>query len=158
MLTKHHFSLAACLLLASTSVFAGGVPYQQCFNAAAAKHGVPVDVLVSIAEQESGFNPKAINGANKNGSTDYGIMQINSWWLPRLAKYGVHKAADLYDPCTNIEIGAWIFAQGIKTHGWNWRGIGAYNAATDSKRLNYAEKILKRWVRRASQADTARAG
>jgi len=29
-----------------------------------------------------GFNPKAVN-YNKNGTVDYGIMQINSFWLKK---------------------------------------------------------------------------
>lgn len=36
------------------------------------------DLAVKIAQCESGMNPKAFNGNNSNGSTDSGIMQINS--------------------------------------------------------------------------------
>jgi len=123
------------------------IQYDHCFNQAAQRYQVPKEVLLAIAEQESAFNPRAVNGSNKNGSTDYGIMQINSWWIPRLKQFGVQSPDDLFDPCLNIQIGAWIFSQNISRYGWNWRGVGAYNAATDSKRLRYAEKILARWKR-----------
>lgn len=149
-------ALAGLMLFSAATWADGAAPYRACFESAAAKHGVPTDVLIAIAEQESSFNPKAINRANTNKSVDYGIMQINSWWLPKLKRFGITSHRDLFDACTNIEIGAWIFAQGIQTHGWNWRGIGAYNARTDSKRLAYAEKILRRWVRRAREDEPVR--
>ncbi len=119
------------------------IPFQQCFKEAAERQNVPSEILIAIAIQESSLNPRAIK-KNKNGSTDYGIMQINSWWLPKLEKIGIQKE-HLFDVCTNIHVGAWIFAQGIATHGWNWKGIGAYNARNDRLRMAYAEKILKRW-------------
>ena len=33
---------------------------------------------VAVARAESGGNPSAINAENSNGSTDYGLWQINS--------------------------------------------------------------------------------
>uniref|UniRef100_A0A8C9D3V7 Glycosyl hydrolases family 22 (GH22) domain-containing protein n=1 Tax=Panthera leo TaxID=9689 RepID=A0A8C9D3V7_PANLE len=39
------------------------------------------DTGVCMAEHESNFNTQAFNGKNDNGSSDYGIFQINSkWW------------------------------------------------------------------------------
>ena len=36
-------------------------------------------------------------------------MQINSSWLPILAKYGIAKS-DLLNPCVNTHVGAWVLA------------------------------------------------
>jgi hypothetical protein len=44
------------------------------FNQAEAK------TMVCIAKHESAFDPKAINTSNSNGTTDYGLYQINSIW------------------------------------------------------------------------------
>lgn len=48
-------------------------------------------LLCAVIEAESGWNPKAIN-RNINGTTDYGICQINDyWWIgedSRSAKIG----------------------------------------------------------------------
>ena len=140
--------------LATGQTLAAGSPeaYQNCFEDAAKHQGIPKDVLMAIAAQESSFNPRAVNRSNKNGTVDYGMMQINSWWLPKLRKFGIQSKEDLFDACTNIHVGAWIFAQGVAQHGWNWRGIGAYNASKDHLRLKYAEKILRHWRRIADNS------
>ncbi|XP_011282195.1 lysozyme C, milk isozyme [Felis catus] len=44
-------------------------------------HGYSLANWVCMAEHESNFNTRAFNGKNDNGSSDYGIFQINSkWW------------------------------------------------------------------------------
>uniref|UniRef100_A0A8C9KCF7 Glycosyl hydrolases family 22 (GH22) domain-containing protein n=2 Tax=Panthera tigris TaxID=9694 RepID=A0A8C9KCF7_PANTA len=44
-------------------------------------HGYSLANWVCMAEHESNFNTQAFNGKNDNGSSDYGIFQINSkWW------------------------------------------------------------------------------
>ena len=48
---------------------------------------------------------------------------------------------DLFDPCTNIDVGAWILAHNISQYGYNWTAIGAYNARSPHKRQRYALKI-----------------
>lgn len=40
-----------------------------------------IDTMVCIAKKESNLKPQAINTANKNGTKDYGIMQINTVWI-----------------------------------------------------------------------------
>lgn len=37
------------------------------------------DVVCAVIQAESGFNPKAVN-KNSNGTYDYGLCQINSFW------------------------------------------------------------------------------
>lgn len=116
---------------------------QDCWSIAARQFGVNVQVLRAIAEVESGFRATAIN-RNRNGTADIGIMQINSSWLPTLARYGVVRA-DLFDPCTNIHVGAWILSENNRRFGaTSWRAVGAYNARTDAKRLAYAIKVHRR--------------
>lgn len=117
----------------------------QCLTAAAAKHGVAYALLRSIAEQESHFNPRAVN-SNVDGSADWGLMQINSSWLPFLKKYGITQD-QLFQPCINADVGAWILADSFKRLGVTWNAVGAYNAKTPSKRYTYANRVYQKLQR-----------
>lgn len=102
-----------------------------CFEQAAAEYGVSVHLLRGIAKAESDLDPKAVNRSHlaRTGSVDLGLMQINSSWLPKLARYGITEQALLNDACLNLRVGAWILADAMNRHGADWNGVGAYNAA-----------------------------
>ncbi len=126
----------------------------QCLQQAAAKHGIAYSLLRAIAEQESRFNPRAISPPNANGSVDYGLMQINSAWLPTLAGYGVTQA-HLFQPCISADVAGWILADNFRRMGVSWTAIGAYNAATPWKRARYAWAIHDRLTAHAKLARQA---
>lgn len=76
----------------------GNVPYQADFNAASKKYGVPVNVLMALAQQESGFNPVALGQPTKWGRAK-GLMQyIDS----TAASMGINP----YDPQQAIDAAA----------------------------------------------------
>ncbi len=116
-------------------------PSYACWEEAAQKYGINVYLLHAIAKTESSLNPRAIN-RNKNGSYDIGLMQINSSWLPTLRKYGL-KEEHLYDPCTSIQVGAWVLAQNMRRLGNSWDAVGAYNSSKPTIRLQYALRVYK---------------
>lgn len=124
--------VALCPVLAQAS----------CFEHAAQRYGVPVVLLQAIAQQESGGRATAIN-VNRNGSRDIGLMQINSGWMHTLARHGIDER-DLYDPCVNTLVGAWILANNFARHGYTTQGLGAYNAVSPDKRERYARQVLQR--------------
>lgn len=111
-----------------------------CFEEAAERYQLPPSLLKAISRVESGGNPSAINCNNKNGSCDYGHMQINSGWLPTLQRYGINQQA-LFNACTNTYVGSWILAQNVRRLGYGWKAVGAYNAASPHKRILYARKV-----------------
>ncbi|MDR6498837.1 transglycosylase SLT domain-containing protein [Burkholderia sp. DN3021] len=116
-----------------------GVARADCLDDAAAFQHVSVALMRGIAQVESGMNPNAVN-TNTNGTVDIGLMQINSTWLPTLAREGITRES-LFDACTNAYVGAWILSQNIRQLGPNWNAIGAYNSASPDKRLAYARKV-----------------
>lgn len=132
------------LLILAIPAVSHAKDWQQCFGEAEAKYNLPKDILKAIATVESGFNPKAVNKSNKGGSVDRGVMQINSYHLKTLKGYGISKE-DLFKPCLNIHVGAWILWDSIKRHGNTWKAVGAYNARSEDKRKVYVAKVAKAW-------------
>lgn len=123
--------------------FAGG---DYCFEEAASRYNVPPALLWAVAKVESGFNPTAINW-NRNGSLDYGVMQINSVWLKNI---GNERWKALGDPCFNIHMGAYVMADCLRRYGYTYEGIGCYNAVSYDKRIRYASKVVKAMTELAS--------
>ena len=136
----------ACLALAGLAlVFGMALPLRanaHCFDLASRQYAVPAALLRAIAQQESALNPRAVN-TNRNGSVDMGLMQINSQWLGVLRRHGI-SARDLWDPCVNVLVGAWILANNFARMGFNAQALGAYNSSEPAQRERYARQVLKR--------------
>ena len=120
---------------------ASGCAFAHCFKEASARYNVPASLLQAIARHESGGSTHAVN-TNTNGSRDIGLMQINSGWLPVLNRHGLQEK-DLYDPCVNVLVAAWILSNNFQKLGYTTQGLGAYNAVTPWKRERYARQILQ---------------
>lgn len=123
-----------------------------CFEAAGVKYGISSRLLEAIAHEESHLDPHAINfNRDKKGrvkSADYGLMQINSAHIPELMAMGViHSTDDLYRPCLNVQIGAWILAKHFQVCGITWNCLGSYNAGfradRNEPREHYASRIWR---------------
>ncbi|VFR53695.1 Soluble lytic murein transglycosylase and related regulatory proteins (some contain LysM/invasin domains) [plant metagenome] len=113
---------------------------EECFDAASEFHQVNPLVLRAIAWQESRHNPKAIN-RNNNGTTDYGIMQINSIHLRELGAYDI-SAETLMKPCESIFIAAWYLRRMMDRYGNTWDAVGSYHSQTPVHRDRYAKGIV----------------
>jgi soluble lytic murein transglycosylase-like protein len=121
-----------------------------CFEEAGEAYGVPPGLLWAIAKVESNFNPAAVC-YNRNGSYDYGVMQINSSWANKL---GLRLWNSLNDPCTNVKVGAWILADCLGRYGYTREGIGCYNAISPDKRDAYASNVITVLEQMRKIADT----
>lgn len=144
-------------------LFAIALPTHACWEDAAARYGVDARLLNAIAQQESSLNAKAINRshATRTRSFDIGLMQINSGWLPVLNRHGIRET-DLLNPCTNLQVGAWILAQSFRQYGATWEAVGAYHAGCTqllphdcvATRVRYATAVYQRLQRTAPGSAT----
>lgn len=80
-----------------------------------------------------------------NGTFDYGVMQINSIWLPKISAYGYTKDDIQHDACKNILVGTWILSQSIAEGKNLWAGIGRYHSHTPNHNRSYRNGIYKNY-------------
>jgi len=141
--------LAALAAAAPAQAAAREAGLEACFEQAGRRYGIAPALLRAIAWVESAMDPRALN-VNRDGSRDVGLMQINSRWWLRLARFGL-RPDDLWEPCTNVHVGAWILAHAIRRWGYTWEAVGAYHAGdrpeAAARRARYAERVRRRLAR-----------
>lgn len=94
--------------------------YKPMAEAAARRHGIPVDLFNRLVQQESGWNPKAVSHAGA-----IGLAQLMPFTARQL---GVNPR----DPRQNLEGGARYLAQQYRKFG-NWHlALAAYNAGPEA--------------------------
>lgn len=144
-------------LLVSLNLLAADVLHTDCFQQAAERYYLPIDLIYAIADVESGLNQQS-KRANNNGSYDIGIMQINdqTWSRKLLKDYNISPGDLEVDVCTNVMVGSWILMRYIARYGLV-NGIAAYNVgpgglrSKPSARHRYVKSVLTRWEQRISQ-------
>lgn len=118
-----------------------------CIQLATSIYDVPEPLIQAILEVEGG-KPGLVS-ENTNGSKDYGRMQINSLWVPVLAKdlhldEGVIADQLQNNDCFNIAVGARILSKNIASEKNLERAIGHYHSRTPKLRDRYVEKVVDR--------------
>ena len=116
-----------------------------CIFTAAQTYAVPPSVILGVLSVEGGRAGMA--SPNTNGTYDLGPMQINTIWIPELARYwGVsHGTAQRMvkdDACVNIGVGAWILRKKMNETGSVYKGIAYYHSATPNLGERYRNKVL----------------
>src|SRR5690349_15866864 len=96
-------------------------PYHEFVLAAASRYGVDAELISSVMEVESNFNPKAISAKNARG-----LMQL----LPETAaRLGVK---DIFDPKENIDAGTHYLHDLLQLYKNDLTlALAAYNAGPD---------------------------
>lgn len=100
--------------------------------------GLSVWLLARIVEVESSGNPTAIH-RNADGTSDYGLMQINSFWVDRLQ---LDTLRLLSDPEYNLRVGAGILKKLIRRYGMTLEAIARYHSTNRKRGMAYIRRIL----------------
>ncbi len=102
---------------ATSAPLLSGTPYADLFRGAESKYGVSARLLASVAQQESGFNPRAVSSAGAQG-----LMQL----MPATAKgLGV---ANSFDPAQAVDGAARLLRDLKSEFGRIDLALAAYNA------------------------------
>lgn len=111
----------------------------ECINEAAIAYHIPATLIVSVLMTENGKAGTA--KLNKNGSYDYGPMQINTIWLDKIRPYGFTKEDIQFNPCANVWVGTWILSQRIADSTDLTYGVGSYNSYSPTQNFRYSSKV-----------------
>lgn len=116
-----------------------------CLLFAAHTYQVPPQALLAIMHVEGGHVGQAV--ADTNGTYDLGPMQVNTTWVPKLARIwetdnatAMHRVRD--NGCVNVHVAAWILRQRVNETGNLYRGIAAYHSYTPVHGAEYLRRVV----------------
>ena len=122
------------------------VPYLSCMALIAQIYDLPPRVLPSIHAVEGG-RPGLVM-TNTNRSEDYGVMQVNSVWLPALVRYtGLEREEVrrrlIERPCFNIAAAGLILRTHLDATGGDlMRAVGNYHSHTPVLHQSYRLRVV----------------
>lgn len=112
----------------------------DCVVAVSRRYQVPIEILAGLLAQERGR--LGTRSPNRNGTVDLGPMQINSFWLPTLRRYGISEDQMLHHGCYNVAVGAWIVRyEQARGRSDLWRAVGRYHSPDPVRAAGYARKV-----------------
>jgi soluble lytic murein transglycosylase-like protein len=115
------------------------VAYETLIEKYAGVYNVPALWLAAWIQTESSFNPNALSKEESNGTRGYGLMQISSPGTAQQLGYSGDPAG-LFDPDTNINLGAKLIGQLRRTYGDDVKRVySAYNSGRPDLYLTSSE-------------------
>ncbi|WP_197495921.1 lytic transglycosylase domain-containing protein [Acidihalobacter yilgarnensis] len=144
------------LTLGGGSGFAQGAPlapprlgrmtarsFLTCARAEQRMEHVPAQVLAGIARVEGG-RPGTVR-VDANGTRDFGIMQVNSVWLPRLhRRFGITRSALRDNVCANVLAASYVLSRDYRRYGDWWQAVEAYHAGYAlGAGVQYATRVMR---------------
>ena len=117
----------------------------SCLLLAAQTYNVPPAAMIGIMHVEGGHVGQQV--LNTNGSHDLGPMQVNTLWLPQLARlWSVDvSTARIWvrdNGCVNVYVAAWILRQKIDEVAGLYSGIARYHSGTGWRGEIYADRVV----------------
>jgi hypothetical protein len=123
------------------------VPYLACMLAVSQFYHLPPRVLPSIQVVEAG-HPGTIS-RNFNGSADLGVMQVNTRWVPPIARAWHMTPREvagrlINDPCFNIAAAGAIMRIYLdESHGNVVQAVGYYHSHTPELASWYQVRVIR---------------
>ena len=123
----------------------------QCLIAASLHNQIPPEALLTMMEVEGGRSGLEVK--NLNGTSDLGLMQINTCWLPEASRLWnvnhIQARKMLRDnDCLNITMAAHILKIKIREGGGDiFKGIARYHHAHPQYHVPYLKKVMKAYHR-----------
>lgn len=127
----------------------------RCIARAASGKDWLEKTLWGLRDQEGGWVGAEV--PNANGSHDLGPLQINSWWVPKIAAVLRQPEQDVRawlksDACFNADVARWIFLSALRSTGDYWAAIGVYHSPTTWRQRRYALSVADHLTRRFGPA------
>lgn len=146
-------ALASTMIIYATPAYAGSRDRDtigsensitQCIHEAAAGRPWLERTLRALRRQEGGWIGAEVR--NADGSVDLGPIQVNSWWVPRIARLIGRSEPQVKswlrdDPCFNVDAARWIFLSALSDTKDFWRAIGVYHSPTRWRQIRYARSV-----------------
>lgn len=123
------------------------LPYLACMVIVANLYHLPPRVLPSIQHVEGGSVGSISH--NTNGTDDLGVMQVNTIWVPTLARITrmtepVVRDRLVTDACFNISASGLIMRYYLtETKGDLMRAVGNYHSHTPGRNIYYRRLVLR---------------
>ena len=127
-----------------------------CLAAAASSYRLPQSLILILLRVEGG--QLGAVSFNTNNSVDIGPMQVNTIWVPQIARHWHATPQAAYAAlrdnfCANIEGGTWILRQALDEAGGDfWSGVGIYHSHNPVHKDAYLRKVLEWTLRLRDQA------
>jgi hypothetical protein len=99
----------------------------------------------ALSWEESRFDPKAVNTANRNGSVDRGLFQLNNRSFPHMAQ------ADFFNPEVNANNALKYLRSCMKTGGNEIGALAVYNAGIGRVNRNGAPWVTLEYISRIEE-------
>lgn len=147
---------AGAVLFAAAPVEARGTQegeerIAECIRQAADGKPWLEKALWGLRDQEAGWLGAEVR--NTNGSHDLGPLQINTWWVPKIATLVGRSQADvrvwlMHDACFNAGAARWIFLSALAATDNFWKAVGVYHSPTAWRQRRYALSVARHMQRR----------
>lgn len=123
----------------------------QCVNDVSDYFHIPSAAVYAIIKTENGR--PGYGTMNKDGSVDWGPMQINGrWFVSKRSVVRKHfpnldPLAIEMDPCVNVQVGTWILSRILKRDKKLWVAIGHYHSYSPWRAHQYRKRVWHWYVK-----------